>query len=237
MKSNKPNIVLVHGAWADGSSWQKVIVQLDQAGYPVVAVQNPLSSLSDDVATTKRVIDAQAGPTIVVGHSYGGAVMTGAAAGNSNVKALVYVAAFAPDAGELVAKLTNQYPTNLSTAFVPDSAGFIYLNRSMFHDIFCKDVDSNTALVMAAAQKSLFGGIFEQKLENAAWKTISSWFMVATEDQVINPELERFYAKRMNAKMTEIKSSHAAYVSHPDEVFNLIEAAANATVMTPAAIK
>ena len=236
MKSNMPNIVLVHGAWADASGWHKVILHLDRAGYPVIAVQNPLSSLADDVATTKRVIDARTGPTIVVAHSYGGAVMTGAAAGNPNVKALVYIAAFAPEAGEPFTKLLSQYPNELSTAFVPDSAGFIYLNRSMFHDVFCRDVDSNTALVMAATQKPLFGGIFEQSLENAAWKTIPSWFMVATEDQVINPELERFFAKRMNARTTEIRSSHVAFISHADEVFKMIEAAAKATMMTPVSV-
>ena len=232
-----PNIVLVHGAWADASGWQKVILHLDSAGYPVIAVQNPLTSLSDDVATTKRVIDAQTGPTIVVAHSYGGAVITGAAAGNSNVKALVYIAAFAPEAGESFPKLLNQYPNELSTAFVPDSAGFLYLKRSMFHDIFCRDVDSKTALVMAVTQKPLSSGIFEQTLENAAWKTIPSWFMVATEDQVIHPDLERFFAKRMNARTTEIRSSHVAFISHSSEVFKMIEDAARTTVLTPASVK
>jgi pimeloyl-ACP methyl ester carboxylesterase len=237
MKSNMPNIVLVHGAWADASGWQKVILHLDHAGYPVIAVQNPLSSLADDVANTKRVIDAQTGPTIVVAHSYGGAVMTGAAAGNLNVKALVYIAAFAPDSGEPFSKLLSQYPNKLSTAFVPDSAGFLYLNRSMFHDLFCRDVDSKTALVMAATQKPISSGIFEQSPENVAWKNIPSWFIVATEDQVINPDLERFFAKRMNARTTEIKSSHVAFISHSDEVFKMIEAAAKATVMGPVSVK
>src|SRR5262245_46442847 len=215
--SNKPSIVLVHGSWADGTSWQGVIPQLEHAGYSVTAVQNPLTSLADDVATTKRVIDAQVGPVIVVGHSYGGAVIGGAAADNSNVKALVYIAALALDIGEPGGALLAQYPTELGAALVPDAAGFVYIDRAKFHDIFCQDVDPTTAQVMAAAQKPIFGGIFEQTLENAAWKTIPSWYMVATEDKVLGPELERFLAKRMNATPVEVKASHAVYISKPNK--------------------
>jgi pimeloyl-ACP methyl ester carboxylesterase len=224
--SNKPSIVLVHGSWADGTSWQGVIPQLERAGYSVTAVQNPLTSLADDVATTKRVIDAQVGPVIVVGHSYGGAVIGGAAADNSNVKALVYIAAFALDIGEPGGALLTQYPTELGAALVPDAAGFLYIDRAKFRDIFCPDVDRTTAQVLAAAQKPIFSGIFEETLEKAAWKTIPSWYMVATEDKVLSPEIERFLANRMGATTVEVKASHVVYISKPKEVFKLIEQAA-----------
>jgi pimeloyl-ACP methyl ester carboxylesterase len=157
----KPTIVLVHGAAADGSGWQKVIPILQEDGYFVIAGKNPLTSLSDDVATTKRVIDAQRGPVVVVGHSYSGAVITAAAAGNPNVKALVYVAAFAPEAGEMItAPGANFAPAPLSTAFVLDAAGFLYIDRAKFRDVFCADVPAAEARVMAATQKPVHGSVF-----------------------------------------------------------------------------
>lgn len=228
--TNKARIVLVHGAFADGTGWQHVIPSLEEDGYPVIAVQNPLTSLSDDVATTKRVIDAEAqtGPVVVVGHSYGGAVITGAAAGNSNVKALVYIAAFAPDAGEPVAAFLEQYPSLLGTGLVPDAAGFLYIDRAKFREIFAADVDRTEARVMAATQKPISGQIFGQALAAAAWKSIRSWYLVSTEDNAINPDLERFYAKRMGATMSEISSSHVAFISHPEEVAKLIKKVARA---------
>ncbi|MFL5806014.1 MAG: alpha/beta fold hydrolase [Roseiflexaceae bacterium] len=229
--SNKPRIVLVHGAWADGTGWQHVIPLLEEDGYIVTAVQNPLTSLADDVATTKRVIDAEAqkGPVVVVGHSYGGAVITGAAANTPNVKALVYLAAFAPDAGEPVGALLGQFPpTPLSAAFVPDTAGFVYIDRAKFREIFADDVDRTEAQVMAAAQKPASGAIFGQSFDTAAWKTIPAWYLVSTQDQTLSPEMERFYATRMNATTSEIVSSHVAFISHPKEVVRLIEKAARA---------
>ena len=228
--TKKPTVALIHGAWTDGTAWQEIIPRLENAGYPVIAVQNSLTSLADDVATTKRVIDAQIGPVIVVGHSYGGAVITGAAAGNPNVKALVYIAAAAPEVGEPLNALLGQFPTDLGTALVPDAAGFIYLDRAKFHDLFAKDVSATTAQVMAAAQKPVFGGIFEQSLKSAAWKTIPSWYLVAADDQVFSPKMERFMAERIGATTIEIKSSHVPFISHPNEVVGLIEAAAKATV-------
>ena len=150
----KPTIVLVHGAFADGTGWQHVIPLLEKDGYSVVAVQNPLSSLAEDVTTTKRVIDAQKGPVVVVGHSYGGAVITGAAADSANVKALVYLAAFAPDGGEPVATFGEKYPAALGTALVPDAAGFLYIDRAKFHSVFCADVSEGEARIMAAVQKT-----------------------------------------------------------------------------------
>src|SRR6516162_820811 len=172
--SMKPTIVLVHGAFADGSGWQKVIPTLQSDGYPVIAVQNPLTSLPDDVATTKRVIDAQKGPVVVVGHSYGGAVITDAAAGNPNVKALVYIAAFAPEAGEpLGAPPGAKFaPTALNSALVPDAAGFLYVDRAKFRDLFCKDLSVEEADVAAATQKPTSGSVFSASVAHAAWKTV-----------------------------------------------------------------
>ncbi|HEX5690020.1 MAG TPA: alpha/beta hydrolase, partial [Roseiflexaceae bacterium] len=227
----KARIVLVHGAWADGTGWQHVIPRLEKDGYYVIAVQNPLTSLVDDVATTKRVIDAEAakGPVIAVGHSYGGAVITGAAAGNANVKALVYIAAFAPDVGEKLGELLAHYPTELGAALDFDAAGFGYINRAKFHDVFAGDVDDTEARVMAVAQKPAFGGIFGEALAEVAWKTIPSWYMVAKNDRALSPDMERFLAQRMNAKTVEIKSSHVPFISKPEAVANLIEKAARAT--------
>jgi pimeloyl-ACP methyl ester carboxylesterase len=224
----KPTIVLVHGAFADGTGWQHVIRILELDGYTVIAVQNPLASLAGDVESTKRVIDAQKGPVVVVGHSYGGAVITGAAAGNANVKALVYIAAFAPDADEPIGAYGDKYPSALGPALRPDAAGFVYIDRAQFSDLFARDVSASEASVMAATQKPIIGSAFGSSVGQAAWKTIPSWYMVALEDRAINPELERFYAKRMGAKTTEIKSSHVPFVSHPGEVARLIEQAASA---------
>jgi pimeloyl-ACP methyl ester carboxylesterase len=225
--SPKPAIVLVHGAFADGSSWRKVIPILEHDGYTVTAVQIPLTSLPDDVAVTKRVIDAQKVPVVVVGHSYGGAVITAAAAGNSNVKSLVYVAAFAPEAGELISAPGAQFaPAPLSTAFVPDAAGFLYIDRAKFHDAFCKDLPAAEARVMAATQKPVNGSFFGATVADAAWKTIPSWYIVSSQDRAINPDLERFYAKRIHATTTEIAASHVPFLSHPQAVAKVIEDAA-----------
>src|SRR6266404_963433 len=224
----KPTIVLVHGAFADGTGWQRVIPTLQRDGYEVIAVQNPLASLAGDVETTKRVIDAQKGPVVLVGHSYGGAVITGAAAGSSNVKALVYLAAFAPEAGEPVGAFGEKYPVDLNSALKPDSAGFLYVDRARFHELFCADVPATEARVAAATQKPIHNSAFGASVPQAAWKNIPSWYLVSQDDRAINPELERFYAKRMNAKTSEVKASHVAFISHPDVVVRLIEPAAAA---------
>ena len=222
----KPQIVLVHGAFADGSSWQHLMPILEHDGYDVVAVQNPMTSFEEDVATTKRVIAGQPGRVIVVGHSYGGAVMTAAAAGNPNVKALVYISAFAPDAGEPIGAFLNDYPTPLATALRPDAAGLLYIDGARFHDVFCKDVSAEEADVMAVTQKPLAGSTFGATLRAPAWKTIPSWYIVATQDQAISPDLERFYAKRMRARTIEIVASHVSFISHAKAVAKVIEAAA-----------
>ena len=222
----KPTIVLVHGAFADASGWQTVITQLQQDGYKVVAVQNPLTSLPNDVETTKRLIDAQTGPVVVVAHSYGGAVISGAAAGNPNVTALVYIAALAPDANEVLGPLLNQYPTPVLTKFVPDAAGFLYIDYAAYPLLFAPDLPRKQAEAMAVAQKPLNGAAFTQTNPAAAWRTIPSWFMVAQQDSIINPDLERFFAKRMNARITEIRSSHVIFLSHPQAVVRVIREAA-----------
>ena len=230
----KPAIVLVHGAFADASGWSRVIPILQRDGYFVTAVQIPLTSLSDDIATAKRVVDSQKGPVVLVGHSYGGAVITGAAAGNPNVKALVYLAAFAPEAGEPLGapgKTFAQPPLN--SALVPDSAGFLYIDRGKFHDAFCKDLPAAEARVMAATQKPLSGSVFEASVSAAAWKTVPSWYVVSSQDRAINPELERFYAKRMGATTSEIAASHVAFLSHPREAAKVIEEAARAAQRAP----
>lgn len=227
--NSKPAIVLVHGAYADGTSWQHVIPLLEQDGYRVTAVQIPLTSLADDVATTKRVINNQKGSVVVVGHSYGGNVITGAAAGNSQVKALVYVNAFAPDVGEKTSDLNKKYAAPpISTAIVSDAANFLYIDRGKFHEFFAQDVSKAEARVMAATQKPIASAAFEQSVNEIAWKTIPSWFIVTQSDRAINPELQRFMAKRIGARTTEVNSSHVPFISHPKEVAKVIEAASTA---------
>jgi pimeloyl-ACP methyl ester carboxylesterase len=230
--TDKPTIVLVHGAFADGSAWQDVVPLLQRRGYRVIAVQNSLAMLAEDVATTKRVIDAETGKgrtVVAVGHSYGGAVITGAAAGNANVKALVFVAAFAPDANEPVGAFNEKYPSPLGAALTPDAAGFLYIDVAKYHDVFAGDLPTQQTRVMAAAQRPVHGAVLAQSVPAAAWRTIPSWYLVAQEDRAISPQLERFYARRMNAKTSEIKSSHLPFISHPRTVAALIEEAASGT--------
>jgi len=223
----KPTIILVHGAFADASSWSKIIPILEHDGYSVTAVQIPLTSLPDDIATLRRALEGQKGSVVLVGHSYGGAVITGAAAGNPKVKSLVYVAAFAPDANEPLAAAGTKFPAPpLNAALVPDSGGFLYIDRAKFRANFCQDLPALEARVMAATQKPLHKSAFGATVPEAAWKTIPSWYIVSSNDRAINPGLERFYAKRAGAKTTEIASSHVAFLSHPKEVAKVIENAA-----------
>jgi pimeloyl-ACP methyl ester carboxylesterase len=231
----KPTIVLVHGAFANASGWDAVIRMLQTKGYTVRAVENPLSSYAADVETTKRLIDAQTGPTVVVAHSYGGAVMTAAAAGNPNVKALVYLAAFANDANEVLGSYFEKYPSPALTAFVPDAAGFLTIDRAKFHDIFAQDLPLAQTNVMAVTQKPLTNEVFKATASAAAWHNVPSWFVVAQHDNVISPDLERFFAKRMKATTIEINSSHVVFMSHPQEVVRVIESAARAVTMTASA--
>ena len=230
LNTTKPSIVLVHGAFADASGWGKIINLLEKAGFAVTAVQNPLRSVADDVATTRRVIDAQKGDVVLVGHSYGGAVITGAAAGSAKVKALVYVAAFAPEAGEALGGLIEKYPPSLlATSLTADSAGLLYIDRTKFREVFAKDVTDEEASVMAATQKPIAAASFGEAVTAAAWKTIPSWYVVSTQDHAINPDLERFMAKRIGAKTTELNASHVGFISQPTEIAKIIAQAAEAT--------
>jgi pimeloyl-ACP methyl ester carboxylesterase len=211
-------IVLVHGVWVDGSSWSKVIPTIQNAGYQVIAVQLPLQSLSDDVATVKRVIDLVGGPVILVGHSYGGFVITNAAYNNPNVKALVYIAAFAPSEGQSL----NNFVDPAKLPKVVDSAGFVYIKPENFRQLFAQDIDPAETKVMAATQKPANQAIFTEKSGPPAWKQIPSWYQVSENDHAIPPDAERMFAKQINATTILLTSSHVSPVSHPNEVAQLI---------------
>lgn len=219
------NVVLVHGAWADGSSWNDVIRRLQAAGLHVTAVQNPLTSLADDVAATQRVLAQQDGPTVLVGHSYGGVVISEAGT-NPKVTSLVYVAALAPEAGEDFAQLAKRFPTPPSGALVRAADGFAQFSQADFVDNFAQDLDPARAWVLAATQGPIAATLFTQKTTQAAWQQKPSWYAVSTLDKIINPDLERFWAQRMKAKTVEIATSHASPVTRPAEIADLILAAA-----------
>jgi pimeloyl-ACP methyl ester carboxylesterase len=215
------NIILVHGAWADGSGWSKVIPILTAAGHKVIAVQLPLHSLADDVATVKRAIDHIGGPVILVGHSYGGEVITNAGYNNPNVKGLVYIAAFAPDKGEGEFSFINpaKFPKGL---LIKDSGGFIYLNPELFRENFAQDVTPAEAEIMAIAQKPFNQSEIFAKSGPPAWKQLPTWYQVSGNDRMISPDTERMFAKRMNATTISLPASHSSYVSYPTEVAQLI---------------
>jgi pimeloyl-ACP methyl ester carboxylesterase len=216
-----PNIVLVHGLWADGSSWSKVIPTLQKAGHRVIAVQLAAHSLADDVATVKRAIDLVGGPRILVAHSFGGFVITQAAYNNPNVTGLVYVSAFAPDEGESAVNFVpvESLPPGL---LVVDSGGFAYLNPQMFPQAFAQDVNTTEAEILAAVQKPAHQSLFTEKSGPPAWKQLPTWFVVSENDRIIPPDAERMFAQRMNATTISLNSSHASLVSHPNEVAQLI---------------
>ena len=224
---DKPNIVLVHGAFADASCWSKVIPILAAKGYNVVGVQNPLSSVPDDVATTRRMIDSMTGSTVVVGHSYAGGVIAQAAKGAANVKALVFLAAFPQNEGETGGELLGKFAaTPLTSALRPDAAGFVYVDRAQFHAIFCPDLDAEMALVMGATQKPVHGSTFGAVSGPVALKDVPTYFQISEDDLAVSPELERFLADRMGATTLSLKSSHVAMLSHPQEIADFIEKAA-----------
>lgn len=224
----KANVVLVHGAWADGSSWNKVIPLLQEKSLNVVAAQLPLTAVEADIAVTKNLLGISKGAVVLVGHSYGGVVISGAANGMPGVKALVYIAAFAPDEGESLDGLSKQGPAPAGAAAVrpPDDHGFVWIDRDGFAKAFAADVDPTEARIMAAVQKPLSVDSFTAKAGPPAWKTHPSWYMVA-DDQMIPPQAEEFMAQRMGAEIRKVASSHAAMVSHPKEVADLITLAAN----------
>jgi pimeloyl-ACP methyl ester carboxylesterase len=223
----KPAIVLVHGAFANASSWAEIVPILQRSGYEVTAVEGPLQSLESDVEWTKRVIDAQARPVVLVGHSYGGGVITGAAAGNPKVKALVYIAAFAPDDGEPLGAFGEKYPVALGAALRADAAGFLTVDRQRFRELFAADLPEAQTAVLAASQKPIAGNVFSSSVPWAAWKTIPSWYLLTTQDRALHPDHQRFYARRSNAKVIEVKSSHVPFLTHSAEVARVIVEAAS----------
>jgi len=226
--SDTPKIVLVHGAFVDGSGWEGVYKILTQKGYAVSVVQHPTIALPDDVAITNRVIDAQGGPVILVGHSYGGVVIT-EAGNHPNVAGLVYVAAFAPDQGESVSSLIQDpAPGAEAPPILPPQDGFLLLDKAKFHAAFAADVDADTAQFMADSQLPWGVAALGGTISAAAWSSKPSWYLVATADKIIPPPAQQLMAGRAGATIVEVAGSHAIYVSQPAAVAALIEQAAEA---------
>ena len=220
-QSTKPTIVFVHGLWADGSCWNKVINPLIDKGYRVIAVQNPTTSLEDDVAVTQKAIDRAGGDVILVGHSWGGFVITEAGA-DPRVKALVYVAAVAPDKGETMPALFAKFASTDLEKFLQQTDGTLTVSRDGIGKVFAGDLASKEQDLIHAVQTPASPRVFEAVGVNASWKTKPTWYVVASEDKTINPDLEKMMAKRANAKTTVLKASHVAMLSKPDEVLTVI---------------
>jgi len=225
--NGRPNIVFVHGAWADGSCWSGVIERLQAQGFRVRAPQFPLTSLADDVSRLRQVLDFQDGPTIVAGHSYGGQIITALGDEAPNVAGLVYIAAFGLDEGESLGALLSQGPPTPALAHLfTDSRGFGWLSEDDFVNHFAADVDPVRAHVLYAVQQALASSAFTDVMGTPAWRSLPSWYLVAQNDEAIPPDAERMFASRMNATTVEIPSSHVPMVSHPEDVADLIEKAA-----------
>ena len=238
-QATRPTVVLVHGAWANSSSWDGVVRRLHRDGFTVDVFPTPLRSLSGDAAYLQQYLGAISGPIVLVGHSYGGAVISDAATGNAQVRGLVFIDAFVPEQGEAVATLAgsqsvlaNPDPTQVfdfvPATLPPTASTDLYVKRTVFPGAFANDLPLSTGAVLAATQRPITLGALNEPSSLPAWKTIPSWYLVSQDDHAINPELERFYAKRMNAKTSEVKASHVAFISHPDLVARLIEQAAAA---------
>jgi pimeloyl-ACP methyl ester carboxylesterase len=229
------NVVLVHGAWADGSSWSKIIPILRASGLHAVAVQNPLNSLADDVASTNRHINAQDGPVLLVGHSYGGVVIT-EAGNNPKVPGLVYVAAFAPDTGESGGGLASHYPnTPIFSQIQPVGDNFVLLTAKGVHEDFAQDLSQSERETVLAVQAASNLGVLGAPITKAAWREKSNWFVVAENDRAISPEQEVATAKRMGAKVLTLPSSHVPMLSQPEKVAQFIIEAAASVEVTAAA--
>lgn len=221
------NIVIVHGAFADGSGWRGVYDILSKKGYHVTVVQNPLTGLKDDVAATNRILDKQDGPTVLVGHSWGGVVITEAGM-HPKVAALVYVAAFQPDKGENTLKWATSLPAAPESGILPpDDKGFVYYSKEKFHQGFAADLSTSETDFLFASQQPIYGESFSTPVTEAAWRTKPSYGIVATEDKSIIPDIERNMYKRSNTKITEIKGSHVIFASQPSAVAEVIINAAN----------
>ncbi len=229
------NVVLVHGGFVDGAGWESVYRILKKDGYNVSIVQNPTISLEDDVAATKRILAAQDGPTILVGHSYGGAVIT-EAGNHPKVAALVYVTAFAPDKGESVATLIKDPPPGASVPpILPPQDGYLFLDKAAFPASFAADVDAEEAAFMADSQVPWGVGALSGTISEPAWRAKPSWYLVATEDRMIPPDAQRAMSKRAGCTVVEVRGSHAIYVSQPGAVSALIEQAAEGIRVADAA--
>ena len=234
--SESPNIVLVHGAWADGSSWSAVIESLQASGYNVTAPQFPETSLADDVARLRHVLGRQSGPTVVAGHSYGGQIMTALGNDAPNVVGLVYIAAFGLDEGESLGALLGAGPPTPALAhLIVDEQAFGWLPEEDFVVHFACGVDPVKARVLYAVQQGLSMSTFEDVVGVPTWKSLPSWYLVATNDEAIPPDAERMFAQRMGATTAEVPAGHLAMVSHSADVAKLIEAAASATRNAPVA--
>ncbi len=222
-----PAIILVHGFWGGAAHWAKVIVELSRQGFSDLhAVEVPLTSLADDAGRLKQMIAQQEGDVLLVGHSYGGAVIT--EAGNQpNVAGLIYIAAFAPDAGESPGGITQANPPAAIANVVPDSDGYLWIKPDQYHESFCQDLTADEALVMAVTQKAPLGSTFGDTITAPAWKTKPCWYQISSEDRMINPENQKMMSSRMNAKkIITLGSSHASLASQPGEVTGLIVEAA-----------
>jgi pimeloyl-ACP methyl ester carboxylesterase len=219
------NVVLVHGAYADGSSWAEVIPLLQRAGLNVMAVQNPLTSLTDDVAATQRALDLQDGPTVLAGHSWAGTVISEAGV-HANVSALVYVAARAPDAGEDYGALASTYPAAPATAGLVHAGGFAQLSEDAFLADFANGIDPERARVLYAVQGRIADTLFAGRTTVAAWRELPCWYAISRLDRTTNPDLERFLAGRMQATSVEVESGHLSMITHPEVIANLILEAA-----------
>lgn len=229
--TDKPSIVLVHGFWGGAAHWAKVIGELVRNGYganDIHAVENPLTSLADDAERTRKMVAQIDAPVVLVGHSYGGKVIT-QAGGLPNVKALVYIAAFAPDAGESAGGLSQAKPPAAFENIAPDSDGFLWVRPEKFRASFCQDLSEDEALVMAVTQKAPIGSTFGDTVTAPAWRTKPSYYQVSLNDRMINPENQQMMAERMKpVKKIELEASHASLASHPVEVAALILEAARA---------
>ncbi len=227
---SKPSIVLVHGFWGGAAHWAKVILELKRLGYDDLhAVENPLTSLADDAERTRKMVAQVQGPVVLVGHSYGGAVIS--EAGNlPNVAALVYIAAFAPDAGESPGGITQEHLPMAAPNLAPDSDGYLWLKQDKFHESFCQDLDADEALVMAVTQKAPLASTFGDAVSEPAWKHKPCWYQVSGQDRMIAPENQQRMSARMNArKVITLDAGHASLASRPGEVAALIDEAAKAT--------
>ena len=225
--SVKPTVVLVHGFWGGAAHWAKVIVELDKRGFGALhAVENPLTSLADDAARTRQMVRQVDGPVLLVGHSYGGAVITEAGT-LPNVTGLVYVAAFAPDAGESLATVSEGHDAPGGANIAPDSDGYLWIAQDKFHESFCQDLPDDEARVMAVTQKAPVGSTFGDPVTDPAWKQKPSWYQVSTQDRMIAPDNQRRMAARIGARETiEVDAGHASMASQPTAIADLIERAA-----------